>query len=149
MTKGRNATVAEKVFVSLPVRDVPRSREFFAALGFGIEPRFSGPTAVCVVLGEDTYAMLASEAYFATFVPGRKVADAERSAEVVVAVGVGSREEVDALIDKAASAGGSGYREPTDLGGMYMRAFRDPDGHVWEALHMEEPRATDGDPEAA
>lgn len=148
MTKERNVTVAEKVFVSLPVRDVPRSREFFATLGFGIEPRFSDPTAACVVLGEDTYAMLASEAYFATFVPGRKVVDAGRSAEVVVAVGVGSREEVDALIDKAASSGGSEYREPTDLGWMYMRAFRDPDGHVWEVLHMDEPRTTHSDAEA-
>lgn len=129
--------VAGKVFVSLPVRDVRRSRDFFATLGFGVEPRFSGPTAACVVLGEDVYAMLATEAYFATFVPGRKVADAQRSAEVVVAVSVDSRQEVDALIDKAASGGGSEYREPTDLGWMYMRAFRDPDGHVWEVLHMD------------
>lgn len=134
-------TVAGKVFVSLPVKDLRRSRAFFRALGFDAEPRFSDETAVCLALGEDKYAMLATEDYFATFVPGREVADARRSAQVVVAFCVGSREEVDALVDKASSAGGAEYREPMDTGWMYGRAFVDPDGHVWEALCMDEPPA--------
>lgn len=136
-------TVAGKVFVSLPVKDLQRSRAFFRTLGFAAEPGFSGETAVCMKLGKDTYAMLATEEYFATFVPGREIADARRNAQVVVAFCVGSREEVDALADKASSAGGAEYREPMDLGWMYGRAFVDPDGHVWEVLHLDERRMPD------
>lgn len=136
-------TVAGKVFVSLPVKDLHRSRAFFRALGFAAEPRFSDETAACLALGEDKYAMLATEDYFAAFVPGREIVDPRRSAQVVVAFSVGSRQEVDALVDKASSAGGAEYREPMDLGWLYGRAFLDPDGHVWEALHIDKGRMPD------
>ena len=37
---------------------------------------------------------------------------------------------------RAVKAGGKPFREPKDHGFMYEHAFEDPDGHVWELLHM-------------
>lgn len=132
-----------RVFVNLPVKDLSRSLAFFGALGFRTDPRFSDERAACVVLGEGKYAMLATEEFFAGFAPGRTIADTTRCAEVIVSLSVESREEVDALAEKAASAGGAAYREPMEFGWIYGRAFVDPDGHIWEVLHIDDRRAPD------
>ena len=42
----------------------------------------------------------------------------------------------DALVAKAAASGGKAAREPKDHGFMYEHAFEDPDGHIWELVHM-------------
>lgn len=51
---------------------------------------------------------------------------------------VGSRDEVDALLDVAQKAGGSvtvkAYDRPF---GVYSGYFKDPDGHLWEVLYNE------------
>lgn len=48
---------------------------------------------------------------------------------------VGSREEVNALIDKAAAAGATVTEKPHDRPwGIYSGYFQDPDGHLWEII---------------
>ena len=51
---------------------------------------------------------------------------------------VGSRDEVDALLDAAEEAGGTvtvkAYDRPF---GVYSGYFQDPDGHLWEILYNE------------
>lgn len=48
---------------------------------------------------------------------------------------VGSSEEVDATVERAASAGAAVIKEPrqTSWGG-YAGYFADPDGHLWEVV---------------
>jgi predicted lactoylglutathione lyase len=55
-------------------------------------------------------------------------------------------EQVDAMVDKAASAGGKGDPGPRqDMGGMmYGRSFEDPDGHHWEVMWMDSVAAEAG-----
>lgn len=124
------------VFINLPVADVPRSQAFFEALGFSINPQFSGETAICVVLGENMHAMLLQRDYFATFCR-LPVADATRFTEILTALGVDSRARVDEIVDKALAAGGTPHRDPQDHGWMFLRTFTDPDGHIWEIFHAD------------
>jgi uncharacterized protein len=57
-------------------------------------------------------------------------------AGIVLAHNVGSREEVDAVISAAASAGGEVTKAPSEtFYGGYAGFFRDLDGHVWEIAH--------------
>lgn len=64
------------------------------------------------------------------------VKDLERSKEFFSSLG-----EVDDLVARATAAGGRPIKEPQDHGFMYYRSFEDPDGHIWELLHMRsEPR---------
>ena len=52
---------------------------------------------------------------------------------IALAHNVRSRDEVDEMIDHAASAGATITRAPSDtFYGGYAGCFRDPDGHVWE-----------------
>jgi uncharacterized protein len=126
-----------QIFVNLPVKDLERSKAFFAALGFGFDPKFTDDKAACMIVEKDSiYAMLLKEEFFKTFIPSRTVADAKRSTEVLIALSCVSDEEVKDLVARAAQSGGKPAREAKDHGFMYEHAFEDPDGHIWELVHM-------------
>ena len=130
--------MARQLFVNLPVADLARSVEFFAALGFEFDARFTDETATCMVVGEGVSVMLLAEPFFATFTK-KSVADATTHTEAILAVSVGSRKEVDELVHKALAAGGKPSNDPMDHGFMYGWSFQDPDGHLWEVFHMDAP----------
>ncbi len=123
-------------FVQLPVGDVERSRSFYGALGFEFDEMFSGDNSACVVVGEGTRLMLMSSGFFANLIPEKEIADAATTTEAIVSFNLPDRDGVDAFIAAALAAGGSGYRETMDMGGMYVRAAQDPDGHVLEVFAM-------------
>jgi len=52
-----------KIFVNLPVKDLDKSKEFFAKLGFTFNPQFTNQGAACMVISEDNYAMLLVESF--------------------------------------------------------------------------------------
>jgi predicted lactoylglutathione lyase len=55
---------------------------------------------------------------------------------VTLAHNVGTRSEVDRVIEEARSAGARIGREPADtFYGGYAGVFIDPDGHPWEVAH--------------
>ena len=125
-----------QIFVNLPVRDLERSKKFFGSLGFGFDPQFTDENAACMVVEKGAiHVMLLTEPFFKTFTP-RAIADAKKSTEVLVCLSCSSDEEVNDLMNKAAGAGGKTVREPKDHGFMYEHAFEDPDGHIWELVHM-------------
>lgn len=130
-----------KIFVNLPVSDLAKSIEFFAALGFEHNPAFTDEKASCVVFGDSVYAMLLTEPFFQSSLTSREMADASKTAEVILALSVESRERVDELADKALAAGGQFVKEPQDHGFMYGRSFADLDGHLWELFWMDEAAA--------
>ncbi|RDE12547.1 MAG: hypothetical protein C4K48_09855 [Candidatus Thorarchaeota archaeon] len=126
-----------QIFVNLPVRNLKKTREFFTKLGFMFNPKFSDENAVCMIISNDAFAMLLVEKFFKTFTK-KQISDAKKSTEVMVALSVGSRGEVDEMMSKVVMAGGKEARAPEDLGYMYGRAFEDLDGHIWEVFHMDE-----------
>lgn len=122
------------IFVNLPVADLDRSRAFFAALGYRFDERFSDDRALCLVLGENLYAMLLRREFFAEFTPGPV---SESGTEVLLGLSTDSRDAVDRVVEQAVAAGGSAVRAE-DHGWMYGRSFTDPDGHVWEIMWMDQ-----------
>jgi hypothetical protein len=125
-----------KIFVNLPVKDLRSSMAFFTGLGYTFNPRFTDETAACLVISDDIYAMLLTEAKFREFTP-KPVCDASKSTEVLVCLSCESREQVDDLVRRAVAFGGTTYTEPKDYGFMYQHGFQDLDGHIWELIYME------------
>jgi predicted lactoylglutathione lyase len=76
------------------------------------------------------------EPFFSGF-SGRAVTDTSTHSEVIVGLSAESRQQVDDLADKALAAGGQAMGEPQDDGFMYMRGFRDLDGHQWSFIYMD------------
>jgi predicted lactoylglutathione lyase len=134
------------IFLNVAVRDLAVSKAFFEGLGFAFNPAFTNDDAACMVISEQAYAMLHTPGSFERFTL-RPTADPTQSTEVIVAVSAESREEVDALADKALQTGGSPARDAEDYGFMYQRSFHDPDGHLWEVAWMD-PAAVESGPPA-
>jgi len=130
--------MAQKIFVNLPVTDLPRATAFYNALGFAANPQFSNEMASCIVLSEHNYIMLLTHPFFAGFTP-KPIADAHQAAGMLLALDCESREAVDAMVAKALAAGGATYSEPKDMGFMYSHGFTDPDGHIIEVFWMSGP----------
>lgn len=129
------------IFVNLPVRDVATSRAFYTALGFTVNEMFSDADTACVVVSDAICVMLLHRDRFAdyTHLP---VVDARAATQVLLCLTASSRAEVDRLAADALAGGGSQFRAPQDDGAMYARCVADPDGHVWELLHMDLATAT-------
>jgi len=126
----------KQIFVNLPVKDIGKTRAFFAGLGFTFNPQFSDERALCMIIGENIYAMLLQEAYFQAFTK-KPVADATASTEVLTCLSCDSREQVDSMVAKAVAGGGRAPKEKQDHGFMYYHSFEDLDGHGWELMYMD------------
>lgn len=125
------------IFVNLPVEDLDRSVSFFEAVGASKNPQFSDGRGACMVFSDTIYAMLLTHERFADFT-SKTIADAKTTAQVLICLSADSRAEVDAMVSRAAEAGGG--LDPTpqqDYGFMYGRSFEDLDGHIWEVMWMD------------
>lgn len=103
--------MAQQIFVNLPVGDLERSIAFFTTLGFSFNPQWTDDSATCMIVGENIFVMLLVRDRFQTFTP-KPVADAPRSTEVLICLSRDSREDVDTMVYRAVTAGGSTYYSP-------------------------------------
>jgi predicted lactoylglutathione lyase len=127
--------MSTKIFINLPVANLPRSLAFFKALGYAHNPQFTDDTAACIVISEEIHVMALTHPKFREFTP-KAICDTKTAAEVLICLSCESREQVDDLVSKAVATGGSTYAKPKDYGFMYQHSFADPDGHQWELIHM-------------
>lgn len=125
-----------KLFVNISVANLEKSKAFFAELGFAYNAQFTDEKAACMIVNEDAYFMLLQAKFFQTFTK-RAICDTKTHVEGLFAISCDSREEVDALVDKALARGGGAATDPQDHGFMYVRTFCDLDGHHWEVLWMD------------
>ena len=117
--------------ITLGVADYERARSFYESLGWSItleieETAFVQANGVVVVLW--AREKLAADLGI--------VDDGARWSGIALAHNVGSRDEVDELVERASANGAAITRAPTEtFYGGYAGAFRDLDGHVWEIAH--------------
>lgn len=132
-----------KIFVNLPVKNLNKSIAFFTRLGYTFNPQFTDETATCMIVSDDIFVMLLTEAKFKMFTP-KEICDATKSTEVLVCLTAESRQHIDDMVGKAVAAGGTTYKEPQDHGFMYAHGFQDLDGHIWELVYMEPSAVSQG-----
>ena len=142
------AAAPKSVFINLPVTDLTRSEAFYRALGAEKNPLFSDDdTAACMVFSDAIYVMLLTHEKFSSFTD-RAIPDAQKTAQVMIALTQDDRETVDAVLARAVAARGLADPNPQqDYGFMYSRSCADPDGHIWELFWMDPDAAQQG-PEA-
>ena len=117
--------------VTLGVTDYARAKAFYESLGWQVamdmqETAFFQANGVVLVLWARD--KLAGDSGVAD--------DGARWGGITLAHNVGSRDEVDALIEQARAAGAEIAREPAEtFYGGYAGVFRDLDGHAWEVAY--------------
>ncbi|HEX9972088.1 MAG TPA: glyoxalase/bleomycin resistance/extradiol dioxygenase family protein, partial [bacterium] len=92
-----------KIFVNLPVKNLKKSMDFFAKLGFAFNPQFTDQNAACMIVGEDIFIMLLVKDFFKTFTK-KTIVDATKSSEAIIALSADSKEKVDEIVNKALAA---------------------------------------------
>ena len=134
------------IFLNLPVADLDRSKDFYTALGWSINPDFTDQNAACVVVDDNICLMLLTKEYYTTF-SERPIADTGTYSAAAYALALPRREAVDEITEAALKAGGSEElakqerRAQEAEAGMYGRTFLDGDGHQWETFYMPYPPA--------
>ncbi|HEY2768459.1 MAG TPA: VOC family protein [Solirubrobacteraceae bacterium] len=117
--------------ITLGVRDLARARRFYEALGWETGARADDD--VVFFQAGDMVVSLWDRARLAR---DSCVEDAGGWGGVTLALNLGSRQEVDAVVEEARRAGASIGREPDEtFWGGYSAVFIDPDGHPWEIAH--------------
>ena len=124
-------------FVTLAARDLAATRAFYVD-GLGWTPELDVPGEVVMIrVGEHLILSLWDEAHFEAEV-GR-IGRGDGVPPCALAHNVATREEVDAVLDEARSAGAEvGVAEQRDWGG-YTGYFADPDGVRWEIAYNPGP----------
>lgn len=126
------------IWLNLPVKNIEKSRAFFTEMGFTFNPNYgNNDHSLCLMVGEKKVAvMLFEETMFQGF-SQNAIADTQKGTEILLSIGAPSREAVDELARRAASAGGHVFGQPTEIQGwMYGCGFADLDGHRWNVLFM-------------
>jgi catechol 2,3-dioxygenase-like lactoylglutathione lyase family enzyme len=116
--------------ITLGVRDVATARAFYERLGWrvGLDVEetvfFQTGASIVVLWGPDKLEKDSG------------VTDGGSWGGIKLAHNVGSRDEVDRVIEEARAAGARIGREPAEtFYGGYAGVFIDPDGHPWEIAH--------------
>ena len=102
----KGTPLPRNLYVTLPVKDIERGVDFFAALGFSFNPRSNDENAASLIINEYAGVGLLPESRFSTLTD-KPVVDARAGTEALVAISVESRKAVDASVAKAVVAGGS------------------------------------------
>jgi predicted lactoylglutathione lyase len=117
--------------ITLGVSDYARAKAFYAAMGWSpaleVEDTafYQGNGVIITLWGREKLS------------PDMGIPDdGARWSGIALAHNVGSREEVDELIERARGNGAEITREPSEtFYGGYAGVFRDLDGHGWEVAH--------------
>lgn len=137
--------MAKMIFVNLPVTDLPRSMEFYEAVGFTNNPMFTNDQAAAMAWSDEIVVMLLRHEFWKTFT-SKTIPNAHESAQVLLALGHDSQDAVESIVARAVAAGGKPDPTPKqDLGFMYGRSFEDPDGHIWENAWMNMDAVPEGE----
>jgi predicted lactoylglutathione lyase len=125
------------IYINLPVADLAASTAFYQALGFVKNDQLSNDKGTALAF-DGLYVMLLTHDFYKGFLPAHKtIADAHTTSAVLNAMECVSKEQVDAIYDKAIAAGGKATIPTQDHGFMYGRDFEDLDGHIWEMFWMD------------
>ena len=128
--------MSTKIFVNLPVKNLPKSIGFFNKLGYTFNQQFTNENATCMIVGDDIFIMLLTENFFKTFTK-KSICDAKKYTEALICLSADSKEMVDEMVNKAIDAGATTPNQPNDQGFMYGWGFEDLDGHIWEIMWMD------------
>ena len=128
--------MAKQIFINLAVKDLQKSMDFYAALGFSNNPQFSDDTAKCMVWSENIFVMIMTHEKFSTFAT-KHIADTKSKLAGIFSLSVDSVDEVNSIVSNGLNAGGTEPHEIKDYGFMQLRSIEDFDGHTWEVFYMD------------
>ena len=128
--------MTKQIFINVVVKDLQKSMNFYAALGFTNNPQFSDDDGKCMVWSENIFLMIMTPEKFTTFAT-KPIADTKTKLAALFSLSVESIDEVNDIVNDGLEAGGIEPNEFKEYGFMYQRTIEDFDGHTWEIFFMD------------
>lgn len=128
--------MSKQIFINLAVKDLQKSMDFYASMGFINNPQFSDETAKCMAWSEHIFVMLLTHEKFAGFT-NKPLADTKNHISGLFSLSLESFEKVNVMMSNGLKAGGIEPTEMKDYGFMQQRSIEDFDGHTWEIFYMD------------
>ncbi len=93
-----------KLYINLPVRDLPIATAFYEAIGFTLNSQFSSEDASGMIWDDSLSLMLLTHGFCKNFLGEKIISDAHTTTEVLNALQFDSKAEVDVFFEKAIQA---------------------------------------------
>jgi uncharacterized protein len=122
--------------LALPTEDRKTAYDFYAALGFQAEGEVADdgvPEPLQFQVNSGQRIMFIPTGGFGWVTNNRPTASGEQT-ECLLSLPVASAGEVEALVEKACSAGGQVIMEPQQQPWGFTAVFADPDNHLWQVV---------------
>jgi len=89
--------MAKQIFINLAVKDLQKSMDFYAALGFTNNPQFSDDSGKCMVWSEHIFVMILTHEKFASFTT-KPIADTKSNVAALFSLSVDSLDEMNRIV---------------------------------------------------
>ena len=96
--------MSKKIFINLPVANLPKALTFYKALGYVQNMEFSNDAGACMIVSDTIYVMLLTHPKFMDFTK-KQIADTQKTVAVINSLSVDSLDEVNAMMKKRARCG--------------------------------------------
>ncbi|MDL5511148.1 glyoxalase/bleomycin resistance/extradiol dioxygenase family protein [Arenibacter sp. M-2] len=126
----------KQVFINLAVKDLQKSMDFYAALGFTVNPQFSDDSGKCMVWSDNIFVMILTHEKFKSFAT-KPIADTKSNLAGLFSLSVDSIDNMNKMVTNGLNSGGTEPNEMRDYGFMQQRTIEDLDGHTWEVFYMD------------
>ena len=131
--------MTKEIWLNLPVKDILKTIAFFTKIGFKLNEHApkSESMASFKIGQKDFIVNFFTETVFKSFTPFQ-IADLSNATECLISIDAENKEDVDAILEKAAAAGADVFAKGSERDGwMYGGGFTDLDGHKWNVLFMD------------
>lgn len=128
--------MTKQIFINLPVDNVVKSMQFYAELGFIVNPEFTDENQKCMVWSDHIYIMLQTQKMFRSYIK-KQMTDHKAYQSASYTLPVESYNKVNAILDSALKAGGSEPIPKIDEAFMQVRTIEDLDGHTWAFMYLD------------
>lgn len=133
----------KQIYISVPVKDVAASTEFYKKIGFTKQEDWSMDEVVsCMKWSEEIYVMVTATGHYQTYINGKTIVDAKTNSHSLMSLTMNSREEVDAVVKNADENGGGHYVYSSGMDFMYNMMVEDLDGNTIEFVYMDMSKMT-------
>jgi uncharacterized protein len=126
--------------ITLAVEDLAKSVVFYKdGLGLPTQGIIDGGDHILFEMQDNLSLVLYSRSELDVFAYQSNIS--KKSSEFILSIAADSEEEVDSILKRAITAGGTLLpNQPKEFDWGYTGHFQDPDGHTWEIVYFNQSK---------
>jgi predicted lactoylglutathione lyase len=129
----------KQIFINIPVANLDKSKQFYEAMGFTLNPLFTDENQKCLIWSDSIYLMLQTREFSNSYLK-KQIIDARKHQMPSFTLPVESIEQVNEMIENGIKAGGVEPVSAINVDFMFLRSIEDVDGYIWGIMYLDNNR---------